>query len=91
MLHLIIYLLIYLLLACWEADPNKRPEMSEVIKLLDTVDINDTIQYIENISENNLETNMDDLSLNDTKDSHEQMTDLSHFKITSTMEKLIQD
>ena len=82
--------IIYLLLACWAADPNKRPEISEVIKLLDTVDINDTIQYIENISENNLETNIDDLSLNDTKDSHEQMTDLSHFKITSTMEMLIQ-
>jgi len=85
-----ICLLIYLLLACWEADPNKRPEMSEVIKLLDTVNINDMVQHVENISENNLETNMDDLPLNDTKDSHEQMTDLSHFKITSTMEKLIQ-
>ena len=66
--------------------------MSEVIKLLDTVDIdiNDTIQHVENISENNLETNMDDLSLNDTKNSYEQMTDLSCFKITSTMERLIQ-
>ena len=54
--------------------------MSEIIKLLDSVDINDTIQHVENISENNLETNMDDLSLNDPY----------HFKITSTMEKLIQ-
>jgi len=66
--------------------------MSEVIKLLDTVDIdiNDTIQHVENISENNLETNMDDLSLNDTKNPYEQMSGLSHFKITSAMEKLIQ-
>ena len=64
--------------------------MSEVINLLNTVDINDMIQHVENISENNLETNMDDLSLNDTKNSYEQMTDLSHFKITSAMEKLIQ-
>ena len=57
--------------------------MSEVLKLLDTVGINDMIQHVENISE----TNMDDLSLNDTKNSYEQMTDLSHFKITSEMEK----
>ena len=54
--------------------------MSKVIKLLDTVDINDTIQHVENISENNLETN---------KNSYEQMTDISHFEITSTMEKLL--
>ena len=64
--------------------------MSEVIELLDTIDINDTIQHVENISDNNLETNMDNLSLNDTKNSHEQMTNLSYFKITSAMEKLIQ-
>ena len=63
--------------------------MSKVIKLLDEVDTNDTIRYAENISENNLETDMDDLSLNDN--SYERMTDLSRFKITSTMEKLIQD
>ena len=54
--------------------------MSEVLKLLDTVDINDTIQHVENISENDLET----------KNTYEQMTDLSHFEITSEMEKLIQ-
>ena len=55
--------------------------MSEVIKLLDTVDIdiNDTIQHVENISENNLET----------KNSYEQMSDLPHFEITNTMERLI--
>ena len=67
------------MLACWAADPNKRPEISEVIKLLDTVDINDTIQHVENISENN--------SLNNMKNSHEQMEDLSSFEITSEMEK----
>ena len=65
--YLLINLLIYLLLACWEADPNKRPEMSEVIKLLDTIDINSTVQHVKNISENNLETKMDDLSLNDIR------------------------
>ena len=83
-------ILIYLLLACWESDPNKRPKMSEVIELLDTIDINETIQHVENISENNLETKMDNLSLNDTENSHEQMTDFSRFKITSKMEKLVQ-
>ena len=62
--------------------------MSEVIRLLNTVDINE-IQHVENVSKNNfLETNMDD-----TKKSYGQMqmTGLSHFKITSTMEKLIQN
>ena len=53
--------------------------MSKVIKLLDTVDINDTIQHVENISENN--------SLNNIKNSHEQMEDLSYFEITIEMEK----
>ena len=77
--YLLINLLIYLLLACWASDPKKRPEMSKVIKLLDTVDINDTIQHVENISENN--------SLNNIKNSHEQMEDLSSFEITSEMEK----
>ena len=65
------------MLACWAADPNKRPEISEVIKLLDTVDINDTIQHVENISENN--------SLNNMKNSHEQMEDPIDLEITSEM------
>ena len=63
--------------------------MSEVIELLDTIDINEMTQHVENISENNLEIKMDNLSLNYTENFHEQMTDFSRFNITSGMEELI--
>ena len=82
---IIIHSFIYLL-ACWNADPKERPKISEVIKLLDKINIDDTAQNVEIVfkSEDSL----------DTRNSYEQMSDSSNsstFEITSTMEKYLQN
>nr|CAG8441595.1 7070_t:CDS:10 [Entrophospora candida] len=72
--------------ACWQADPIERPEMSQVIDLLDDVDINDPSQTIY-IVPNSIDTitNMDDLL---TAKVSKTDSKLPTFEITSGMERL---
>ena len=44
-LNLLLFIHLFInLLAYWNADTKRRPEMSDVIKFLDKIDINDTVQ-----------------------------------------------
>jgi len=44
-LNLLLFIHLFInLLACLNADTKRRPEMSDVIKFLDKIDINDTVQ-----------------------------------------------
>ncbi|CAJ0876161.1 8324_t:CDS:2, partial [Entrophospora sp. SA101] len=83
--------------ACWQADPGKRPQISQVTEALEKIVIGKTIQNAANItlSESNLMKNIENSSLNDSNNSNLETdsddvnieTNYSYFQITSTMEK----
>nr|CAG8521051.1 1148_t:CDS:2 [Entrophospora candida] len=73
-------------IACWHANPIKRPKMSQVVKLLDKVDINDPIQVVDDVPSPDLTTNINDPPSNSTENQIiGSKTYL--FEITSTMER----
>ncbi|CAJ0833179.1 12731_t:CDS:2 [Entrophospora sp. SA101] len=72
--------------ACWHANPIKRPKMSQVVKLLDKVDINDPIQVVDDVPSPDLTTNINDPSSNSTENQIVGSKTYL-FEITSTMER----
>nr|CAG8562170.1 9826_t:CDS:2 [Entrophospora candida] len=52
--------------ACWQDNPEKCPQISQVAKILGTIDIDNTKQTI-TLSEGNLMKNIENLSLNASK------------------------
>ncbi|CAJ0643022.1 10725_t:CDS:2 [Entrophospora sp. SA101] len=72
--------------ACWQANPIERPEMSQVIVLLDEVDINDPSRVIYDVPNSiDIITNMDNLL---TAKVSKTDSKLPTFEITSGMERL---
>nr|CAG8600716.1 14495_t:CDS:2 [Entrophospora candida] len=83
---------------CWQDNPEKRPQMSQVVEFLETIDIGNTKQKADNItlSESSLMKNIENLSLNASNNSNSGTnylndinleTNYSYFQVTSTMEK----
>ncbi|CAJ0839996.1 9931_t:CDS:2, partial [Entrophospora sp. SA101] len=77
--------------ACWQDNPEKRPQMSLVAEILGTIDIENIKQKI--TLESNLMKNIENLSSNALNNSNVEVNDInletnySYFQVTSTMEK----